>query len=142
MVKSFRNFAYVSNLHLTLSWWRLLWYRNQSTDLLCKKMDWFLYDNGLRHERVKKKRFSNIFKTTNVTNFTKAILKSSYRVQKVAFKYKTLKQPVYVLKAVKFCCTFWHSNWHNFGHILGKIAKPHFLESPDKSARAVEHVIF
>ena len=29
---------------LTLSWRRLLLYRN---------MDWFLYDNGLRHERVK-----------------------------------------------------------------------------------------
>ena len=24
----------------------------QSTDLPCKSMDWFLYDNGLRHERV------------------------------------------------------------------------------------------
>ena len=31
----------------------LLSYRNQSIDLLCKSMDWFLYDNGLRHERVK-----------------------------------------------------------------------------------------
>ena len=28
-------------------------YRNQSTDLRIKSMDWFLYDNGLRHERVK-----------------------------------------------------------------------------------------
>ena len=28
-------------------------YRNQSIDLLHKSMDWFLYDNGLRHERVK-----------------------------------------------------------------------------------------
>ena len=37
---------------LTLSWRRPLSYRNQSTDLLCKSMDWFLYDNGLRHERV------------------------------------------------------------------------------------------
>ena len=36
---------------LTLSWRRPL-YRNQSIDLLCKSMDWFLYDNGLRHERV------------------------------------------------------------------------------------------
>ena len=25
---------------------------NQSIDLLCKSMDLFLYDNGLRHERV------------------------------------------------------------------------------------------
>ena len=38
---------------LTLSWRKPLSYRNQSSDLLCKSMDWFLYDNGLRHERVK-----------------------------------------------------------------------------------------
>ena len=31
----------------------LISYRNQSIDLLCKSMDWFLYDIGLRHERVK-----------------------------------------------------------------------------------------
>ena len=39
--------------HLTLSWWRPLSYRNRSIDLLHKSMDWFLYDSGLRHERVK-----------------------------------------------------------------------------------------
>ena len=38
---------------LTLSWRRLLSYRNQSIDLRSKSMDWFLYDNGFRHERVK-----------------------------------------------------------------------------------------
>ena len=27
--------------------------KNQSVDLLRKSMDWFLYDNGLRRERVK-----------------------------------------------------------------------------------------
>ena len=44
-------FAYIL---LTLSWWRRsLWYRNQSIDLQSKSMDWFLFDNGLRHERVK-----------------------------------------------------------------------------------------
>ena len=37
---------------LTLSWRRPLSYRNQSIDLLRKLMDWFLYDNDLRHERV------------------------------------------------------------------------------------------
>ena len=37
---------------LTLSWRRPISYRNQSTDLLCNSMDWFLYDIGLRHERV------------------------------------------------------------------------------------------
>ena len=38
---------------LTLSWRRPLSYRNRSIDLLCKSMDWCLYDNRLRHERVK-----------------------------------------------------------------------------------------
>ena len=37
---------------LTLSRRRPLSYRNQSTDLQSKSMDWFLYDRGLRHERV------------------------------------------------------------------------------------------
>ena len=41
---------------LTLSWRRPLSYRNQSIDLRSKSKDWFLYDNGLHHERVK--RFS------------------------------------------------------------------------------------
>ena len=43
---------YASNFSLTLSWQRPL-YRNQSIDLLCKSVDWFLHDNGLRHERFK-----------------------------------------------------------------------------------------
>ena len=38
---------------LTLSWRRPLSYRNQSIDLLHKLMDWFLYYNCLRHERIK-----------------------------------------------------------------------------------------
>ena len=38
---------------LTLSWPRSLLYRNQSIDLQRKSMDWFLYDMGHRHERVK-----------------------------------------------------------------------------------------
>ena len=40
-------------LSLSLSCRRPLSYRNQSIDLLFKSMDWFLYDNGLHHERVK-----------------------------------------------------------------------------------------
>ena len=38
--------------YLTLSWRRLLSYRNQSINLLRKSMDWFLYDNGLRREKL------------------------------------------------------------------------------------------
>ena len=39
---------------LTLSWRRPLSYRNQSIDLQCKSMVWFLYDNGPRDGRVKR----------------------------------------------------------------------------------------
>ena len=45
-------------------------------------------------------RSSNIFQTTNVTNLTKVIQKSSYRVLQVTSKWKPLKQTVYFLKAV------------------------------------------
>ena len=51
-------------------------------------------------------RWCNIFKTTNVMKLTKAILKSSYRVLQVTSQWKTLKQPVYFLRAVEFWPTF------------------------------------
>ena len=51
-------------------------------------------------------RLSNIFKTATVTNLTKVILESSYRVLKVPFKWKTVKQPVYFLKPAEFCLAF------------------------------------
>ena len=51
-------------------------------------------------------RLPNIFKTTNVTNLTKVIQQSSYRVLQVTYKWKTLKQPVYFLKAAEFWPTF------------------------------------
>ena len=44
---------FFKSFRLTLSWRRPVSYRNQSTDLRSKSMDWFLYNNGLRHERVK-----------------------------------------------------------------------------------------
>ena len=44
---------------LTLSWRRALSYRNQSIDLQSKLIDWFLYNNGLCHERVN--RHCNVF---------------------------------------------------------------------------------
>ena len=44
-----------------LSWRRPLSYRNQSIDFQSKSMDWFLYDNSLRHERVKKSDWMKSF---------------------------------------------------------------------------------
>ena len=51
-------------------------------------------------------RLSNISRTTKVKDLNKVIQESSYRVLQVTSKYKTLKQPVYFLKAVDFCPTF------------------------------------
>ena len=45
------------SIFLTLSWRRPVSYRNQSIDLRSKSMNWFLYDIGLRHERVKNNFF-------------------------------------------------------------------------------------
>ena len=39
-------------IYLNLSWRWPISYRNQFIDLLRKSMNWFLYDIGLRHERV------------------------------------------------------------------------------------------
>ena len=86
-------------------------------------------------------RLSNIFKTTNVTNFTKAILKS-YKSSISYIQIENTKTTRLLFKGSWILPYFWHSNWHYFGYISGKVAKPHFLESPQKSKRAVEHAIF
>ena len=43
---------YFWNSPLTLSWQRPISCRNQSINLLCKSIDWFLHHNSLHHERV------------------------------------------------------------------------------------------
>ena len=55
LLKNFNKFQqnYLNWDELPLSWRRPLSYRNQSVDLFRKSMGWFLYDNGLCHERVK-----------------------------------------------------------------------------------------
>ena len=49
---------------LTLSWRRSLSCRNHSIDLLCKSIDWFLYERDLRH-----KMDLNGVKWTNVKKY-------------------------------------------------------------------------
>ena len=53
---------------LTLSWRRPLSYRNQFIDLPRKLMDWFLYYNGLRHERVKRRPFRLFLETITISD--------------------------------------------------------------------------
>ena len=45
--------VYISKITKLITWRRSLSYKNQSIDLSCKSMDWFLYGNHPRHERVK-----------------------------------------------------------------------------------------
>ena len=49
------NQIHLRFFNLTLSRRWSLSYRNQSIDLFCKSMNWFLYARDLRHERVKQK---------------------------------------------------------------------------------------
>ena len=65
-------------------------YRNQSIDLLSKSMDWFLYDNGLHHERVKLFLFSVGFQPSRPYKMT-LIEKESI------LQYSVLKSEVWSL---------------------------------------------
>ena len=51
VIKLWNRFSQL-DYFLTLSWRRPLSYRNQYIDLRSKSIDWLLYDNSLRHERV------------------------------------------------------------------------------------------
>ena len=58
--QSIQNRSNPSEVFVTRSRRRPLSYRNQSIDLLCKSMGWFLHEYGLRHGSVKKKSSENI----------------------------------------------------------------------------------
>ena len=78
-------------LCLTLSRRRPLSYRNQSTDLRSKSMDWFLYDNGLRLESVQQKIFI-------VSNWLS-------HVQQMIFTFSEwfyIQQKIYIFSNLKF----------------------------------------
>ena len=111
-------------MFLTFSWRRPLSYRYQFIDLLRKSMDWFLYDNGLRHERVKNSilliiselilvRFLVIFKTPKLLTNTMVTL---WHVISVSWtipnfdtwylcheQYQTLTRDICVMNNTKLC---------------------------------------
>ena len=64
--------------HFILSWRRALSYRNQSNDLQSKSMDWFLYDNNLRHERANLQRRDDISKIIIWSNYMQCNFTTSY----------------------------------------------------------------
>ena len=65
-------------------------------------------------------RLPSIFKTTNLTKFTKTILESSFEVMQVISKRNTLKWPLYCLRAVEFWATFGIQIDINFATFSGK----------------------
>ena len=78
----FLSFFFSSFCILTqsnLSWRRSLSYTNQSIDLQSKSMDWFLYDNGLCHERVKC-NFKLLITTSIEIQFKKRKFKNYFHV--------------------------------------------------------------
>ena len=67
-----QNYEMSYNFSLTLSWPGPLSHRNQSIYLQCKSMDCFLYDNGLRHERVNPQPLANMEDIFHVTSYLRS----------------------------------------------------------------------
>ena len=69
-----------------MTWRRPLSYRNQFIDLLCKSVDWFLYDRGLRHKRVnvvltnRDEVIQQYFKSGLSSNETLSVLSANHNV--------------------------------------------------------------
>ena len=62
---------------------RPLPYRNQSIDLQSKSMDWFLYDNDLRHEMVKVMRLQALLLShQHISQLGPLVHKSTHNQQK------------------------------------------------------------
>ena len=72
---------------LTLSWRRSLSYWNQSADLHCKWMDWFLFDKDPLHERFKNIEINGNSGTKWMNLFHPSIV--SYRKQSFILLFKT-----------------------------------------------------
>ena len=80
-------------LEVTLSRWRFPSYRNQSIDLICKSVDWFLYDRNHRYERLK--LFGSncgLVKKTGLNFFFAAFCKSIAKCLDKNFQVKLLKE--------------------------------------------------
>ena len=82
-----------------LSWRRPLSYRNQSIDLLlCKSMDWILYDNDLRHKRVNLTRSLQMIHFLIILTIFKTVIMHDFRKTWWRDFEKTLKVLISGLK--------------------------------------------
>ena len=81
--------------HLTLSWWRILSYRNQSIDMQSKSVGWLLYVRDLCHETVNK---NQLIKVHGFLHFSKCSLKLTKIANNIIYWKLTIR---IVLKAWK-----------------------------------------
>ena len=80
-----RDTKRLAGLLLTFSRRRSLSYRNQSTDLQGKSIDWFLYNRNLRHKRVRRKKWKSTLSTGRQD-------KRHFQADKYRFKIKKIKK--------------------------------------------------
>ena len=92
--------------YLALSWRRPLSYRNQSIDLQSKSMDSFLYDNGLRHERVNHTLFLSYIPLNSPLYLQKYVIP---KYKRNSHDQKRLKRPW--LNLLQNFCLFSIKNW-------------------------------
>ena len=91
---------------LTLSRRRSLPCRNQPIDLLCKSMDWFLYDWDLRHGRVN----NDQLKSVGFTFLGAVVRRCSIKKSSEKFREIHRKTPV----PESFCYYCWRLKACNF----------------------------
>ena len=89
-------YSWFSTNYKKLEWGKICIYHGQ---LLRKSMDWLLYDNGLRHEKVNRKSFHTfftqllfIFYKNPTFNKTKVDLFGDYLVFKLQSKISDLNK--------------------------------------------------
>ena len=120
--------------YLTLSWRRPLSYRNQSIDLKSKSMDWLLYDNVLRHERVNMRKMwkwnkSPKQKCLNTEFFLKRIFlysdwiqenrdQKKLRIWNSVFKKKLFSRSDFFLSLRSTLISNWQKNIFSYRHIF------------------------
>ena len=75
----------VTHLCLTLSWQRPCSYRNQYIDLLCKPIDWFLYENVMVHRRLHFRQIHILFLFQRFECYTTVIVTELLYINKISF---------------------------------------------------------
>ena len=102
------------SLPLNLSWRRPLSYRNQSIDLRSNSLDWFLYDNGLHHERVKcfQNLWGNVSSYMQQKSFSKLVsIRTKWRIVTTDIRIYNWESgnelPSSVLRIIKISKLLW-----------------------------------